>query len=71
MNQLRKFTGSVGRTYDAFRTHKKVLSPREFIALTDDQRRNIKTTIIKVGSLGDKDFGSIEVEFDSAVFAVK
>jgi hypothetical protein len=55
---------------EAFPTKEEVLTPKQFVALTERDKSNIKEVRIVAPRLGDRGFGGIKVIYKHATYKV-
>ena len=55
---------------DALPSTEEVLTPRQFLKLSEDERAKIKTVRIEAPRLGDKGFGGVRVYYKNTIYRV-
>ena len=58
-------------TYDLFPRSHKDLTPSEFLRITPEEKRNIKSVRIVAPRLGSDSFGKIRIELATPEYVVK
>ena len=60
-----------GTPFDPFPHTHMDMSPRDFLAMSDERRRDIRSVDILPPRLGEGEFGRFRVEFNTPIYGVE